>query len=149
MSALGILSGDLDARLYRAPVDAKRAACLAAIQLAVSRSDFREPLAEAALLGLQKSSVFSDALTRGLAMLEEHLDKEYFDLKESAEKGLADPRAWQKKFAQARAVAALGFAGSGVEKVGEAIYEAAYALPGDGPEEVLALVDAVLARHNI
>jgi hypothetical protein len=73
------------------------------------------------------------------------LDDEYFDLKEAAEEGRNSSGDYTLRFGQARAVAAVSFAGGEnvAEAATEAIYEAVATV--DDPAELTTLIRSVLS----
>lgn len=146
MSGLALLSLELDTKLREAGPAKQRAACLVACQFAVAKAGIQSPVVATALAELQAGKVFSPNLKAELDALVEQLDDQYFDLKDAAEAGMADPRQWQDMFVKARAVAALSNAGDedAYKAAGESIYEAAFTILDDNKEELFALVESVL-----
>jgi hypothetical protein len=146
MSGLALLSQELDTKLHSAASAKQRAASLVACQFALAKVSIEAPVVASALAELQAGRVFSSGMKAQLASLAEQLDEQYFDLKDAAEAGSADPKQWQDMFAKARAVTALSNAGDedAYKAAGESIYEASFTMLDDNKQELLALVAAVL-----
>src|SRR5262245_9858055 len=128
MRGLALLSQELDTKLYGASSNKQRAASLVACQFAMAKALVDAPVVATALAELQAGRVFPSNVKAQLDALAENLDNQYFELKEAAEAGSADPKGWQAMFAKARAVAALSNAGDedAYKAAGESIYEAAF-----------------------
>jgi hypothetical protein len=146
MSGLALLSPELDTKLHSAASAKQHAASLVACEFALAKARIEAPVVAAALAELRSGRVFPPSLKAQLDSFAEQLDEEYFDLKEAAEAGSADPKQWQDIFAKARAVTALFYAGDedGYKAAGESIYEAAFTILDDNKQELLALVEATL-----
>lgn len=146
MSGLALLSQELDTKLHRATSAKQRAASLVACRFALAKAGVEVPVVAAALSELRAGRVFPPSLKAQLDSLAEQLDEQYFDLKNAAEAGTADPKQWQDMFAKARAVTALSNAGEedAYKAAGESIYEAAFTMQDDNKQELLGLVEAAL-----
>ena len=148
MRGLALLSQDLDKTLHGAASTKQRAASLVACEFAVAKASVEAPVVATALAELQAGRVFPSSVKAQLDALAEKLDEQYFDFKEAAEAGCADPKQWQDLFAKARAVAALSNAGDEDAYIaaGESIYEAAFTVADENRHELLALIEAVLDK---
>jgi hypothetical protein len=95
---------------------------------------------------LRETGTLDDEEKAELDALVQQFDREYFDLQEAAEEGRAPAAESMRWFGQARAVAAVAFAGSddALEAATASIYEAAATT--DDKEQLSALVQAVLGR---
>jgi hypothetical protein len=146
MSGLALLSKELDTKLHGVASAKQRAVSLVACQFAMANARMEAPVVATALAELRAGKVFSPSLKAQLNSLAEQLDEQYFDLKDAAEAGSADPKQWQDMFAKARAVTALSNAGDedAYKAAGESIYEAAFTIRDDNKQELLALVEAAL-----
>ena len=140
MTRLDALSTGLAAALRHASEQGRRSACLAACEFAVQRTGIESPLVINALRSLRSLKPLSPDDRGALDALAGKLDDEYFGLQEDAEDGRATVEDHMRPFRQARAVAALSFAGDrdALEAANEAIYEAASAV-----EDKQGLVAAV------
>lgn len=127
MTRLETLSPDLAAKMQRASAIKQRAASLAACEFAISRAKVEHPLVEKALKKMRATGVLAPKEKAELDALAAQLDEEYFALQEAAEEGQARTEDYMRVFGQARAVAALSFAGGddASQSAAEAIYEAA------------------------
>src|SRR6266436_546940 len=134
MNRLEVLSADLAAQLHRATIAKRRAACLAACEVAVAEAEIEHPLVDKALQQLRTGHVFTSEEKAEIDALTEQLDEQYFESQEAAEKGKATYADYSGDFAKARAVAALSFAGSDSSEDADAIYEAAAAVGDDKRE---------------
>ena len=144
MNRLEVLSADLAAQVHRATPAKRRAACLAACELAVAKVEIEHPLVDSALQQLRVGRVFTSQEKAEIDTLTEQLDEQYFELQQTAEKGNATYADHLRAFARARAVAALSFAGSDSrEDAADAIYEAAAAV-GDDKREFFAKINFAL-----
>jgi hypothetical protein len=146
MSGLALLSKELDTKLREATSAKQRAASLIACQFALAKAHIEAPIVATALAELQAGRVFAPNLKAQLSSLAEQLDEQYFDLKDAAEAGIADPKQWQDLFVKARAVTALSNAGDAdaYKAAAESIYEAAFTILNNNKQELLALVEAAL-----
>lgn len=146
MSGLALLSKELDTKLRKTTSAKQRAASLVACQFALAKAHIEAPIVATALAELQAGRLFAPSLKAQLSSLAEQLDEQYFDLKDAAEAGIADPKQWQDLFVKARAVTALSSAGDAdaYKAAAESIYEAAFTILDDNKQELLALVEAVL-----
>lgn len=146
MSGLALLSQELDTKLHRAASAKQRAVSLVACQFALAKARIEAPAVTTALAELGAGRVVPPSVKAQLDSLAEQLDDQYFDLKDAAEAGSADPKQWQDMFAKARAVTALSNAGDedAYKAAGESIYEAAFTILDDNKQELLALVEATL-----
>ena len=146
MSGLALLSKELDRKLRGVASAKQRAASLVACQFAMAKAHVEAPVVATALAELKAGKVFSPNVKAQLNSLAEQLDEQYFDLKDAAGAGIADPKQWQDMFAKARAVTALSNAGDeeAYKAAGESIYEAAFTILDDNKQELLALVEAAL-----
>jgi hypothetical protein len=144
MTRLETVSSDLVEKLRHSAASKQRAAALAACRFAVSKADVAQVAAAEALETIQKSGTLSGQQKAALDALVAQLDEEYFQLQEAAEEGRASTDDYLKVFGQARAVAALTFAGGDdpFDAATEAIYEATATT--DDQEELLTLVEAEL-----
>jgi hypothetical protein len=144
MTRLETLSPDLAGKLRRASAAKQRAASLAASAFAISRAKAEHPLVEKALKKVRAAGVFTPKEKAELDALAAQLDEEYFALQEAAEEGRASTEDYIRMFGQARAVAALSFAGGedAFQSATEAIYEAAATT--DDKEELFARILSAL-----
>lgn len=144
MTRLETLSPDLAAKIQRASAAKQRAASLAACEFAISHAKVEHPLVKRALERVRALGVFTPDEKAELEALAAQLDEEYFTLQEAAEEGRASTEDYMRVFSQARAVAALAFAGGedASQAVTEAIYEAAATT--DNKEELSARILSVL-----
>jgi hypothetical protein len=133
-------------KLRRASPDKQRAASLAACQFALTNAPVKAPIVATALAELRAGGVFPLRSKIELQTLAEQLDEQYFELKDAAEAGTADPRQWQQTFAMARAVMAICNAGDEdpYKAAGESIYEAAFVTGDDNKSAFLALIGGTL-----
>lgn len=127
MTRLESLSPDLGDKLQRASAVKQRAASLAACEFAISHAKVEHAIVEKALEKVRRAGVLAPQERDELVALAEQLDEEYFNLQEAAEEGRASTEDYMRLFGQARAVAALSFAGGedALQAATEAIYEAA------------------------
>ena len=144
MTRLETLTPDIADKLRRASPMKQRAASVAASEFAIAHAKVEHPLVEKALEKLRAGGVLTPKDKAEIDALVARLDEEYFELQEAAEEGRASTDHYLRVFGQARAVAALSFAGNedAFEAATEAIYEAAATT--DGKEELAALIQAVL-----
>src|SRR5258705_12123170 len=144
MNRLEALSPELAARLHQASAANQRAVCLAACEFAVAHTKIEHPLVGRALKRVRAAGVFTAEESADLDALVSRLDEEYFDLQKVAEEGLASTDDYMRAFAQARAVAALSFAGgkNAFEAATETVYEAAATT--DDKEKLFALIESIL-----
>jgi hypothetical protein len=135
---------DLADKLRRASTAKQRAASVAASEFAIARAKVEHPLVMRAMEKVRATGVLTAKEKAELDALVAQLDGEYFDSQEAAEEGRAAAGDYIRPFGQARAVAALSFAGNddALEAATEAIYEAAAAT--DDKEQLSALVQSVL-----
>jgi hypothetical protein len=126
MCRLEALWAHLAAKIERSSVAKQRAASLAACEFAISHAKVEHPLVQQALQKLRAGGVFSLKEKADLDALIVQLDDEYFGLQEAAEEGRANTADYLRLFGQARAVAALAFAGGedAFQAATESIYEA-------------------------
>ena len=127
MSRLESLSPDLADKLRRASAAKQRAASLTASQYALSHAKVEHPLVKKALDKVRTAGVLTPEEKAEIDTLAAQLDEEYLALQEAAEQGRASTEDYMRVFGQARAVAALSFAGGddAFQAATEAIYEAA------------------------
>ena len=144
MTRLETLSPDLAGKLRRASAAKQRAAGLAACEFAVSHAKVEHALVEKALEKVRAAGVLTPKEKAELDALAAQLDEEYFALQEAAEEGRASTEDYMGLFGQARAVAALAFAGGedALQAATEAIYEAAATT--DDRQELAALIESAL-----
>lgn len=144
MTRLETLSPDLAGTLQRASAAKQRAASLAASEFAIARAKVEHPLVQRALEKVRRAGVLTPEDKAELDALAGQLDEEYFALQEAAEEGRASTEDYMRMFGQARAVAALAFAGGedALQAATEAIYEAAATT--DDKEELAALIQSAL-----
>jgi hypothetical protein len=144
VTRLETLSPDLAGKLERASAAKQRAASLAASEFAVARAKVEHPLVEKALTKVRATGVLTPKEKAELDALVARLDEEYFALQEAAEEGRASTEDYMRVFGQARAVAALSFAGGDdpFQAATEAIYEAAATT--DDKEDLAALLQSAL-----
>ncbi len=144
MTRLDSLSADLTDKLRRASSAKQRAASLAALEFAIARAEVEHPLVEKALEKVRTAGVLTPKEKAELDALAAQLDEEYFALQEAAEEGRASTEDYMRVFGQARAVAALSFAGGDdpFQAATEAIYEAAATT--DDKEDLTALIESAL-----
>jgi hypothetical protein len=144
MTRLETISRDLADKLRRASAAKRRAASLAASEFAVVRAKIEHPLVERALEKLRAAAVLTPKDKADLGALVTQIDEEYFALQEAAEEGRANTEDYMRVFGQARAVAALTFAGGEdtLQAAAEAIYEGGATT--DDKEELAALIQIAL-----
>jgi hypothetical protein len=144
MTRLETLSPDLARKLEGASVAKQRAAALAACQFAISHAQVNHPLVKNALQRVRAASVLTPEEKAGLDGLAAQLDEEYLAMQEAADKGRVSTADYMRLFGQARAVAALSFAGGedAFHAATEAIYEAA--ATSDDNERFSTLIQSVL-----
>lgn len=144
MTRLETLSPDLAVKMQRASAAKQRAASLAACEFAISHAKVEHPLVKQALKKVRAAGVLTPKEKAELDALAAQLDEEYFALQEAAEEGQASSEDYMRVFGQARAVAALAFAGGedAFQAATEAIYEAAATT--DDKEELSARILSVL-----
>lgn len=146
MERLGAISPELVDKLRRVPRARQRAVALLACEFAIGRTSVTHPLVEEVLQQLRAGEL-PDAVKRAeVEQLTGQLDEKYLDLQEAAEESGVGADDYLRVFAQARAIAALSFAGNPntFEASTEAIYEAA-AAAGDKKQELLGLVETALS----
>ncbi len=135
---------DLANKLRHASSAKQRAASLAASEFAIARTRVEHPIVKRAIEKVRAAGVLTAKEKAELDALVAQLDGEYFDSQEAAEQGNAAADDYLRRFGQARAVAALSFAGNEDALVAatEAIEEAAATT--DAKEPLSALVQSVL-----
>lgn len=144
MTRIETLSPEVADRLRRASRAKQRAASIAACEFALSQAQIDDPLVQEILEKVRLAEVLTPEKKTEIELFVARLDDEYFDLQEAADDGRASAYDCLRKFAQARAVAALSFAGNedSHEASAEAIYEAAAA--SQDKEEFLAFIGSIL-----
>jgi hypothetical protein len=144
VSRLETLLPDLAGTLQRASATKPRAASLAALEFVIARAKVEHPLVQKALEKVRAAGVLTPKDKAELNALAAQLDEDYFALQEAAEEGRASTEDYMRLFGQARAVAALSFAGGedALQAATEAIYEAAATT--DDKEELTALIQSAL-----
>jgi hypothetical protein len=146
MNRLETLSPDLAAQLRRATAAKQHAAALAACEFGIGHARVDDPAVAKALRCLRAGDALTPENKIQIGSLAARLDEQYLDLQEAAEAGKANSNDYLRRFAEARAVAALAFLckedGAGAAE--DAIYEAA-AAAADDKEHFLAIVQAVLS----
>ncbi len=146
MSRLQSLSVELVNVLSRVSVPRRRAACIAACQLAVAETRVQHSLVHDALRRLHAGHMFTLREKAGLDALAARLDDEYFNLQRAAEAGAGPIESWAQVFAQARAVSAVSLAGSdSPDALCESVYESAVAVQG-GAAAIKACIESTLSR---
>src|SRR5688572_14434987 len=85
MTRLESLSPDLAAKMQRASVTQRRAACVAACELAISHARVEHPRVEHAMQKLRAGGVFGPKERAELDALAAMLDEKYFALQDAAE----------------------------------------------------------------
>jgi hypothetical protein len=130
--------------LQQVSASKQRAAGLAAVEFAIAHARVRHPVVESALAKLHSAGALTPKDKALLDALAGQLDEEYFALQRAAEQGQAGSEVYMRAFGQARAVAALAFAGgeNALQAAAEAIYEAAATT--DDKEELFAVVQSTL-----
>ncbi|MBK8208245.1 MAG: hypothetical protein IPK87_15820 [Planctomycetes bacterium] len=114
--------------LRSAPASNLRRAIVVALEFAIDKSSFTDPLIEDGIECV-RTGRNDEAIRSQLLALGEQLDAEYFARAGDAKSGLIDEQDYLSAFARARAVAAIA-AGLGphlLEAAFESIYEAAAA----------------------
>lgn len=131
-------------KLRRASTAQQRAVSVAASEFAIAHARVQHPIVKRAMAKVRETGVLAPDEKADLDALVAQLDREYFDLQEAAEEGRAAADDYMRRFDQARAVAAVSFAGSedALLAATEAIYEAAATT--DDKEQLSALVQSVL-----
>jgi hypothetical protein len=144
MGSLALLSRELDRNLERAPLNKKRAAILAACELAVTKADLKHSTINKSLLSLRSGHAPAADLKSELDTIAKKFDDEYFELKGPSDDG--NPEEYRPAFMKARAAAALSFlAGDeGFRGAGDAIYEAASVFDDSERDEFISAVEAAL-----
>jgi len=140
MTRLESFAPELAVKLRRASSSEQRAATLAACEFAVAHAFVDHDVIHKVLEHLRTSRSLEPETKAEVKTLVERLDNEYFDLRVAAEGGWTTGAECICVFAQARAVAALSYAGD--EDAVNAIYEAAFTV--DDKNELFVLVDSVL-----
>jgi hypothetical protein len=132
--------------LRAASTEQRRSAALAACEFATVRAPVDEPIVARAIRDLRAGLRLTDDTRKELDALAEHLDDEYFDLRDEAEAGRASEADWLPLFEKARAVSALSSAGhsDSLEAASEAIYEAAATVDEEEKKGLLELVRAAM-----
>jgi hypothetical protein len=144
MDRLETLAPELLRRLKQASPAKQREAAVAASEFAIEKAKIRDAEVDDARRSLHKGVGLSTAQRVELETLMSNLDNEYFDLLEAAEEGRASTEDYLRKFAQARAISALLFAGKDdpFEASREAIYEAA--ATSDDKQAFFSVVESLL-----
>jgi hypothetical protein len=144
MTRLESLSPHLADKLRRASSAKQRAAGLAASEFAIARARIKHPVLEHAVEKVRAAGMLTPKEKAELDALSGRLDEEYFALQEAAAEGGASTENYMQLFGQARAVAALAFAGGedAFQAATEAIYEAAATT--DDKEYLVALIESAL-----
>jgi hypothetical protein len=146
MNRIETLSPDLAIRLRLATTAQRRAAALAACEFSIAHARIGDPAVIAALRSLRAGEALEPEIRIRIESLAARLDEEYLQLQEAAEAGKASSTNFQKRFAEARAVAALAFLCKEevADAAEEAIYEAVAAV-ADDRGQVLAVVQSQLS----
>lgn len=146
MNRLETLSSDLAAQLRLATAAKQNAAALAACEFGIAHAKVDDPMVGETLRCLRTGDSLTTENRSQIDSLAARLDEEYLDLQEAAEAGKATSADYLRRFAEARAVAALAFLckKDGVWAVEDAIYEAAVAA-GDDKPHLLTIVQAILS----
>ena len=144
MSRLETMCPKLAAKLELVSAAKQRAATLVACEFAISHAKVEHPLIDKTLKRVRAAGVLTPKEKAELDALAAQLDEEYFALQDAAEEGRASTEDYMRVFGQARAVAALFFAGGedAFQAATEAIYEAAAST--DDKEELSARVLSAL-----
>ncbi|HEY2785364.1 MAG TPA: hypothetical protein VGJ05_10345 [Fimbriiglobus sp.] len=148
MTRLESLAPDLADDLRRASPTRQRAASVAASEFAITRTGVDHPLVKKALEHVRGGGILAAKTKAELDALVARLDEEYFDLQQATEEGRISSDEYTLRFGQARAVAALSFAGGEnvIEAAPEAIYEAVATV--DDNAELTALIRSVLSTSG-
>jgi hypothetical protein len=144
MIRLETLFPELASKLRRASSAKQRAASFAAAEFAITRARIEHPLVENSLEKARTACIFTSKEKADLDNLAAQLDAKYFALEEASLEGQACTEDYMPIFVQARAVAALSFAGceDAFQAATEAIYEAATTT--DDKEELAAIIQSAL-----
>ena len=144
MTRLETLAPDLADKLRRASPVKQRAASVAASEFAITHAKVEHPLVEKALEKVRAGGVLTPKDKAEIDALVARLDEEYFELQEAAEEGRASTEDYLRVFGQARAVAALSFAGN------EDAFAEVGRVMADAIADVHAAVDAgpVIGRRD-
>jgi len=140
-------SRELADAVDRATDDEKRASCLPACQLAISRTNLDEPLVHEAIRVLEATGFKDKRLTAALEKLRDELDLRYFDAEERyVTKGEGDEDTYIALARKARAVNAvlLSFSDDAFHAATHCLYET-YAA-GGSVEEIEAIVRNTLSQ---
>lgn len=144
MTRLETVSPQLVETLRSAPTVKQRAVGLIAGNFAIARAGIKQPLLDEALATIAHEGSLPSRQKADLEALAHQLDGEYLRLLDESEDGCAGETCL-RIFAQARAVAAIVYAGNddSFKAATESIYEATATT--DDPVELLTLVEAELA----
>ena len=147
MTRLDSVSSQIVEQLRRSPQAKQRAAALAAARFALAKTAVDHADIMDALSMLETAGALSRQQMSRLGDLAFTLDDKYFRLKAAADEGSASSDDYLGAFGQARAVAAIRYCADDDPFVAaaEAIYEAALAT--DSRDDLLKLVEAVLATR--
>lgn len=131
---LETVAQDLSERLRKASPKQQHAASIAACQLALQAASVDEPIALESLEQLRQQGTLSIQRVTELIALAEQLDSEYFELQDQSEINQVFQADALRLFGQARAIAAIAFAGGKdvLTAAMEAIYEASVTVDDPG-----------------
>ncbi|MAG92720.1 MAG: hypothetical protein CMJ48_03065 [Planctomycetaceae bacterium] len=144
MTRLASISEELVASLQDASVSKQRAASIAACRFALANASVDDSSVAEAVQVIEGGRSLSEQQGAALDALVARLDGEHLQLQEAEEEGRASSEDYMRVFGQARAVAAVAFAGGGdpFEAATEAIYEAAAAT--DSQDDLVARIEEAL-----
>ncbi len=142
MMRLETVARDLSERLRKASPKQQQAASFAACQFALQAASVDAPIALESVEQLRQQGTLSIQRVTELTDLAEQLDSKYFDLQEQAEINPDLQADALRLFGQARAIAAVAFAGGKdvLTAAMEAIYEASVTVDDGGRVFDAALV---------
>jgi hypothetical protein len=148
MMRLETVARDLSEKLRIASPAQQQAASFAACQLALQAASVEAPIVLESLEHLRQHGTLSIQRVAELNDLAEQLDSKYFDLQDQAEINPDLQADALRLFGQARAIAAVAFAGGedALTAVMEAIYEASVTVDDGGRVFDTAL--AALSEHR-
>ncbi|MFY8044511.1 MAG: hypothetical protein ACOVOD_16455 [Rhodoferax sp.] len=148
MMRLEAVDRDLSEKLNLASPAQQQAASVAACQFALQATSVEVPLVLESLEQLRQHGILPTHRVAELNDLAEQLDSEYFRLQDQAEDDPHLQAAALRLFGQARAIAAVAFAGDkdGVKAVMEAIYEASVTV--DDGMKVFNIARRALSEHQ-
>lgn len=142
MMRLEMVAKDLAEKLRLTDTSTQRAAALYACELALQAAPTMNPDVLSAVEELRQNGRLKNQTLMKLNDLAANLDQQYFDLQEKAEEDPVVHFEYLRLFSQARAVAALSFAGGEHALISamEAIYEASVTV-----EDATQIYDAVFS----